>query len=360
MARLRAGNNTRRCSCQSRADHRCRCYPYSTSGRRGRPVHSPIQPTGRIYDGFNSFEAHEHHLIQIDGSQSPDSTFSVVSLDDASIASGSLTSTTAELDRQRLFSPVIGTPASSEASSGFYDYPCHYDQERYVVPIQPEYQPWHTFGGGQYCCKSLCTESRQIIPLTPTVSPVDHRSSQLAGIAQSASYDDAARYIQPRIEFVSPNGPSPTSHQRYPQIPEPWSGHPLRGEDPMVLDQNLDPIPLVASPTSSNGEKGGRRIGPLTQQQRKKANAVRVKGACLRCSYMKETCDDHEDGCANCEQKKGRKWKLGCVRRKLSEQIEFLFPGTFFLPLSAHYRANVLLHFRGFCELQRKCTEKVS
>lgn len=101
-------------------------------------------------------------------------------------------------------------------------------------------------------------------------------------------------------------------------------------------DLTLSPD-TVQSPTSSV-ERNSRRIGPLTAAQRRNANEVRQVRACLRCAYMKETCNEGTP-CNNCQSKKnGRKWRLHCIRQHLHERVEVLFPTQ----LKARYDKNTV------------------
>ncbi|RMZ87505.1 hypothetical protein DV736_g5265, partial [Chaetothyriales sp. CBS 134916] len=134
----------------------------------------------------NGFEHPDQPVYGVGLTRSPDRTRSIVSFDGAS--ADSIASCMAEFDPRALLSPALVTPVSSEVSSSFYDNPCIYDSEQYVRPAQPESPSWNIFGDGHYCS-----------------SP-----PQLAGIAQTTSYDDAARYVQSHVEFVSPEDPSPT------------------------------------------------------------------------------------------------------------------------------------------------------
>ena len=131
-------------------------------------------------------------------------------------------------------------------------------------------------------------------PLVSPTLPFEQPSHLLAGIDRVAQSDEAARLARQRLEFVSPQGPSPTQHQQYPKRHEPWNTESLRSEDPMVLDQRSPSFPVPEnslSPTSSN-DKGSRRNGPLTAEARRNANIVRQMRACRRCVYMKEPVRD--------------------------------------------------------------------
>lgn len=69
---------------------------------------------------------------------------------------------------------------------------------------------------------------------------------------------------------------------------------------------------------TSNGKKDtekrvGRRKGPLLPEQRKQAGEIRKLRACLRCKFLKKTCDKGEP-CAGCQPSHARLWQVPCTR----------------------------------------------
>lgn len=84
--------------------------------------------------------------------------------------------------------------------------------------------------------------------------------------------------------------------------------------------------PIAKQPTkavirrTSNGKKDGtgekkvgRRRGPLLPEQRKQASEIRKLRACLRCKFLKKTCDKGEP-CAGCQPSHARLWQVPCTR----------------------------------------------
>jgi hypothetical protein len=70
----------------------------------------------------------------------------------------------------------------------------------------------------------------------------------------------------------------------------------------------------------SNGKKDGtvekkvgRRKGPLLPEQRKQASEIRKLRACLRCKFLKKTCDTGEP-CNGCQPSHARLWQVPCTR----------------------------------------------
>lgn len=80
---------------------------------------------------------------------------------------------------------------------------------------------------------------------------------------------------------------------------------------------------------STQGGKGegekrvGRRKGPLRPEQRKQASEIRKLRACLRCKFLKKTCDKGEP-CAGCQPSHARLWQVPCTRIDIKEIGYFL------------------------------------
>ncbi|ERT00899.1 hypothetical protein HMPREF1624_02133 [Sporothrix schenckii ATCC 58251] len=82
------------------------------------------------------------------------------------------------------------------------------------------------------------------------------------------------------------------------------------------------PGPKAVIRRSSTGKDGkiipgekkvGRRRGPLLPEQRKQASEIRKLRACLRCKFLKKTCDKGEP-CAGCQPSHARLWQVPCTR----------------------------------------------
>lgn len=79
---------------------------------------------------------------------------------------------------------------------------------------------------------------------------------------------------------------------------------------------------------TSNGKKDtekrvGRRKGPLLPEQRKQAGEIRKLRACLRCKFLKKTCDKGEP-CAGCQPSHARLWQVPCTRIDIKDIAYFL------------------------------------
>ncbi|KAG9247262.1 hypothetical protein BJ878DRAFT_532690 [Calycina marina] len=80
---------------------------------------------------------------------------------------------------------------------------------------------------------------------------------------------------------------------------------------------------------TSNGKKEatekrvGRRRGPLLPEQRKQASEIRKLRACLRCKFLKKTCDKGEP-CAGCQPSHARLWQVPCTRIDIKDINYFM------------------------------------
>ncbi|KAJ9151366.1 C6 finger domain-containing protein [Pleurostoma richardsiae] len=70
-------------------------------------------------------------------------------------------------------------------------------------------------------------------------------------------------------------------------------------------------------------KKVGRRRGPLLPEQRKQASEIRKLRACLRCKFLKKTCDKGEP-CAGCQPSHARLWQVPCTRIDIKDVGYFM------------------------------------
>ncbi|KAF2198839.1 hypothetical protein GQ43DRAFT_140654 [Delitschia confertaspora ATCC 74209] len=72
------------------------------------------------------------------------------------------------------------------------------------------------------------------------------------------------------------------------------------------------------------GEKRvGRRRGPLRPEQRQQAHEIRKLRACLRCKFLKKTCDKG-DPCGGCQPSHARLWQVPCTRIDIKDIAYFM------------------------------------
>jgi hypothetical protein len=102
----------------------------------------------------------------------------------------------------------------------------------------------------------------------------------------------------------------------------------------------------------ATGEKRiGRRKGPLKPEQRQQAHEIRKLRACLRCKFLKKTCDKG-DPCAGCQPSHARLWQVPCTRIDIKDIAYFM------KDWKADYERHVSLGFsigniKGFSDRER-------
>ncbi|KAL8647145.1 MAG: hypothetical protein Q9210_005730 [Variospora velana] len=83
------------------------------------------------------------------------------------------------------------------------------------------------------------------------------------------------------------------------------------------------PVPLPKVTLEASEKRVGRRKGPLRPDQRKQASEIRKLGACLRCKFLKKTCDKGEP-CQGCLPSHARLWQVPCTRIDIKEIAYFM------------------------------------
>ncbi|OAL30774.1 hypothetical protein AYO22_01394 [Fonsecaea multimorphosa] len=149
-----------------------------------------------------------------------------------------------------------------------------------------------------------------------------HRLSIDHGSAPSVSVNPSA--------LVRPI-PIPSAKSSAPSIRSPGSqgsaGSPGRkpSRKSPIAAKSTDKVMKKSSPGGKvEGEKRvGRRKGPLRPEQRKQASEIRKLRACLRCKFLKKTCDKGEP-CAGCQPSHARLWQVPCTRIDIKEIGYFL------------------------------------
>lgn len=105
------------------------------------------------------------------------------------------------------------------------------------------------------------------------------------------------------------------------------------------------------APKFDTEKRVGRRKGPLRPEQRKQACEIRKLGACIRCKFLKKTCDTGEP-CEGCQPSHARLWQVPCTRIDIKEVAYFMKDWR------ADYERDVSLGFsicniKGFAEQER-------
>lgn len=73
----------------------------------------------------------------------------------------------------------------------------------------------------------------------------------------------------------------------------------------------------------SSEKRIGKRKGPLRPDQRQQAHEIRKIKACIRCKFLKKTCDKG-DPCTGCKPSHARLWQVPCTRIDIKEVAYFM------------------------------------
>lgn len=137
--------------------------------------------------------------------------------------------------------------------------------------------------------------------------------------------------------------------QRGPTSPKSRGGRPRRSTATAKAGPVTKPVKKTGSASPKEGEKRvGKRKGPLREDQRKQACEIRKLGACIRCRFLKKTCDPGNP-CAGCQPSHARLWIVPCTR------IDIKDLGYFVKDWKADFERHVSLGFsvgniKGFSE----------
>lgn len=162
-----------------------------------------------------------------------------------------------------------------------------------------------------------------------------HHPSQDIVVNPTATISLAARKTPVRSAAASS---SPTASSLIRQSPASGSG--VGSSSPPIHyitnGRRKSPIsktgPKAVVRRSSTGKDGktfpgekkvGRRRGPLLPEQRKQASEIRKLRACLRCKFLKKTCDKGEP-CSGCQPSHARLWQVPCTRIDIKEVAYFM------------------------------------
>jgi hypothetical protein len=202
--------------------------------------------------------------------------------------------------------------------------------------------------GAQYLyhdCSSHASHSSHHSPVQGTVSPVAisepvpiKPAPSGFPLSSSASPTSSGANSPPLRRKPSPTGKKSTS----------------------PITSKLDKVAKTIKKTPSHStkkdnlveKKVGRRRGPLRPEQRQQAHEIRKLRACLRCKFLKKTCDKG-DPCAGCQPSHARLWQVPCTR------IDIKDIGYFMKDWKADYERHVSLGFsvgniKGFSQIERR------
>lgn len=218
---------------------------------------------------------------------------------------------------------------------------------------------------------SYLSGSYEEIPPWPLSSPhdefhsqdyIDSQYLQSQGFAiaqergQQRSSPNSSLAVSPTAGAVALSYASAGSSSTSPTSSGPTSPPLRRRKSPSESTSSKVTKTIVKkSPTcrkDSTGEKKiGRRRGPLRPDQRQQAHEIRKLRACLRCKFLKKTCDKGEP-CGGCRPSHARLWQVPCTRLDIKDI------GYFMKDWKADYERHVSLGFsvnniKGFSTMER-------
>lgn len=133
---------------------------------------------------------------------------------------------------------------------------------------------------------------------SPAVSPQSASARPVANVR--------ARPLSASSASTSPTGTSPPLRRRR----SPTAKSAISKTTPSAIkktDISNGSVVRKSAVTVSNEKRIGRRRGPLRPDQRQQAHEIRKLRACLRCKFLKKTCDKG-DPCAGCRPSHARLW----------------------------------------------------
>ena len=205
-----------------------------------------------------------------------------------------------------------------------------------------EIAPWplhspHDFHGSDYLAQQYIQQQTHGLPMAS-----HHHRSPSSSLAVSPSAGVAPSYRSSGSSSTSPTSSGPTSP-------------PLRRRK-SPLDGKTTKAVIKKNPHSTRKDataekKVGRRRGPLRPDQRQQAHEIRKLRACLRCKFLKKTCDKGEP-CGGCRPSHARLWQVPCTRMDIKDISYFM------KDWKADYERHISLGFsvgniKGFSTIER-------
>ena len=169
---------------------------------------------------------------------------------------------------------------------------------------------------------------------------------------------DVHRHHSPHQHTASTTTPIDIKHPVSSSVSPSSSGGsspPSRRKKSPISKTTKNVIKKVASHSTRKDavseKKVGRRRGPLRPDQRQQAHEIRKLRACLRCKFLKKTCDKG-DPCGGCQPSHTRLWQVPCTRIDIKDIAYFM------KDWKADYERHVTLGFsvdniKGFSQNER-------
>jgi hypothetical protein len=167
-----------------------------------------------------------------------------------------------------------------------------------------------------------CSASSAVVPL-----PIKTSSSTAAGPARTqASGSGCVSGAASPASTTSPTRRAPAGPRK-----SPISKPPSAAATAAVTAAAGTKAAAIIRRTPPGGKDGaaatekkvGRRRGPLRPEQRKQASEIRKLRACLRCKFLKKTCDTGEP-CTGCQPSHARLWQVPCTRIDIKDIAYFM------------------------------------
>ena len=148
-----------------------------------------------------------------------------------------------------------------------------------------------------------------------------------------------------------PMSSSPSSSSEFIGSP-PNDGSPvMRRKKDSPPKANAKPVGITKK-TNGGNKKPGRRTGPLKPEQRVAAGEIRKCRACMRCRYLKKTCDKGTP-CAGCQPAHARLWLVPCTRVDIKDLSYFM--SDWDVDLSRHCTIGfTIANVKGYSPLERQ------
>ncbi|KAK7179664.1 hypothetical protein DPSP01_011588 [Paraphaeosphaeria sporulosa] len=202
-------------------------------------------------------------------------------------------------------------PPSAHSFSSYDEihYPMHSPQSEAENQLDLTHSP-HSHSHSSSCHHGLpnldqeysnyISPNQSVSPPMPRAEPVD--------IKQSASSSSS-----PTSSAVS----SPPTRRRKSPVTTPI------GSKPAKTIAKKTPPAHTTKKDASGEKRVGRRRGPLRPEQRQQAHEIRKLRACLRCKFLKKTCDKG-DPCGGCQPSHARLWQVPCTRIDIKDIAYFM------------------------------------
>lgn len=193
-----------------------------------------------------------------------------------------------------------------------------------------------------------------------------HAHGHRASHNMSRQHSDHECAVHSPQDFSSPTSVNAMPHSARPVSASSSSTSPTASSPPIRRRKSPPGPPALAKTTkavikkdnpaairksTASDKKVGRRKGPLRPDQRQQAHEIRKLRACLRCKFLKKTCDKG-DPCAGCRPSHARLWQVPCTRIDIKDIAYFM------KDYKADYERHVSLGFsvnniKGFSSMER-------